>query len=103
MNHKVPVQSHEGGAALDPAQPPATADLSPGSQPDASASNDATGTSGSRSDHGKGGGTAPAGLRHPRNNHMNIFDKNNHVTWLAVCIVIAGIVGWILLHTGVIH
>lgn len=34
---------------------------------------------------------------------MKIFDKNNHVTWLVVCIVLAGIVGWVLMFTGVIQ
>ncbi|MGH8156697.1 MAG: hypothetical protein ACREPQ_01125 [Rhodanobacter sp.] len=103
MNQKVPVQLRESDPAFKAARSPVTADLPSGSQHDALVASDAAGTSGNRSAHNTGDGTAPADPRHSRNSRMKIFDKNNHVTWLVVCIVLAGIVGWVLMFTGVIQ
>ena len=103
MNNKMPVQLRESDPAFQAAHSPAAGDLPPESQSDASVVSDAAETSSNRSAHNTGDGTAPADLRHSRNGRMKIFDKNNRVTWLVVCIVLAGIVGWVLMRAGVIQ
>jgi hypothetical protein len=45
----------------------------------------------------------PADSQNPGDSRMSIFDKNNRTTWFVVCIVLASIVGWILVRTGVVH
>jgi hypothetical protein len=101
VSHQKSVQLHESDAVSKTALSPATAEAPAGSKPEASAASDTIGTFSPVQKTGDG--KIPASLPDSRHSHMNIFDKNNRVTWLAVCIVIASIVGWILLHTGVIR
>lgn len=103
MNHQKSVQLHESDAVSKAALSPAMADVQPRQQPDTPATEDVTGIFGGRPVENTRDGTISEDLPDSRDSHTNIFDKNNRVTWLVVSILIASVVGWILLHAGVIQ
>jgi hypothetical protein len=77
--------------------------LPAGSPPKASVTEVASETFDERSAANAEGGKVPADSPHPGDSRMSLFDKNNRTTWFVVCIVLASIVGWILVQTGVVH
>lgn len=103
MNHQKSVQMHESDAVSKAALSPAMADVQPRQQPDAPAADDVTGIFGGHPVENTRDGTISEDLPDSRDSHTNIFDKNNRATWLVISIVIASVVGWILLHAGVIQ